>query len=105
MRSWRYARPGTCLTTGAGLSGVALFGPSDGEVSPSLHRVPDDECEALVRTVPVGHRGLGFGYPDDDVIVFSCGPTSTRARSRTSQPVAYLSRPAAASSSGAMAMR
>jgi len=54
---------------GAGFSGVTLVDPPDGEVSPSLHRIPDDEREVLVRRVPVGHRGLGFGYPHDDVIV------------------------------------
>jgi len=34
-----------------------------------LHRIPDDEREVLVRTVPVGHRGLGFGCPHDDAMV------------------------------------
>jgi hypothetical protein len=47
-----------------------------------LHRIPDDEREVLLRTVPVGHRGLGFGYPHDDVIVCSMllGARSSRTQ-------------------------
>jgi len=59
---------------GAGLSGVALVDPPNGEVSPSLQRIPDDEGEVPVRTVPVGHRGLGFGYPHDDVMLWGRSP-------------------------------
>ncbi|CAN5798651.1 hypothetical protein BH23CHL8_BH23CHL8_30010 [soil metagenome] len=45
---------------GLGLSRVTLIYPADGEVTPTVHRIRNDDVEVLVRTIPVGHGGLGF---------------------------------------------
>ena len=46
---------------GMDLSRVTLVYPADGEVEPAVHRIRNDDVEVLVRTVPVGHHGQGFG--------------------------------------------
>ena len=45
---------------GLGVSRVALLYPADGEVVPADYVVRNDGTQVLVRTIPVGHHGLGF---------------------------------------------
>jgi hypothetical protein len=45
---------------GIALSRVTLVYPADSGIVPAVHRIRNDEREVLVRTVPVGHHGLGF---------------------------------------------
>jgi len=49
---------------GVALSEVTRVYPADGEVVPTVRRTRKDERESLVRTVAVGHHGLGDGRPD-----------------------------------------
>ena len=43
----------------AGISWPFVY-PEDGEVVPASYAVVNDDVEILVRTVPVGHGGVGF---------------------------------------------
>jgi 5-methylcytosine-specific restriction enzyme subunit McrC len=47
---------------GLGLRQVCLLYPGDGEVQPADHDVRHDGTRVLVRTVPIGHHGRGFGH-------------------------------------------
>ena len=109
------ARPGASRTTVSPTAGSWRTTPSPRPISHRCsptrcrHPPPDEEATTKPR---LGRRGLEVGSSflramgrRDDVMVCGCGPTSMRARSRRSQPVAYFSRPADASSSGAMATR